>query len=158
MDQPVIIPPFGGGRPPSQRILTSHPSDGYHISVNPFRANWDQLRRPADFIRPSHLERRAAYCGASERPVFEAGIMPGTASVISVNQLILDCAELSRRLEAIHQENLCFFASGLEGVCVDFELLLQRRNALLLAAEDTGLIQIMLDGLRARLRSLERRV
>jgi hypothetical protein len=55
-------------------------------------------------------------------------------------------------------ENLYVFASAPEGACVDFELVLQRSNALLLAAEDTGLIQIMPDCLRARLKFLERSV
>jgi hypothetical protein len=83
--------------------------------------------------------------------------MPMTAVKFSVNQLILDCADLAIRLDAMRDEGPAAVPAAIESACVEYQRLLLRRNALPAAATDVGLVQFMLDSLRVRLSSLERR-
>lgn len=76
---------------------------------------------------------------------------------LTVEQFILQCSEISRHLDAIStRDDRRAIALALEQGRKDYESLRRQRDALLLAASEAPLIQIMLDGLLARLKFLEK--
>jgi hypothetical protein len=83
--------------------------------------------------------------------------MPGTTTPVAINQFILDCTDASNRLDLISRADRVTAAAGLERGQLDYAILLRRRNLMTVSVRDAALIQVMLDGLRARLKFLERR-
>ena len=84
--------------------------------------------------------------------------MPSEIARFAVNQFILDCSELSLRLGSVStRDGYMASVSAFERGRLDYGLLLRKRDALPMTNADAPLDQVVLDGLHARLRFLERR-
>jgi hypothetical protein len=84
--------------------------------------------------------------------------MPNESSRFAVNDFILDCSEVSLRLESIGpRDDRVAMVSALERGRIDYQMLLRRLHLLPMTIADAPLVQVMLDGLLARLNCLERK-
>jgi hypothetical protein len=83
--------------------------------------------------------------------------MQQDTTYISVNQFILDCTDVSSRLDSVPRADRVAIAEALEKGHLDYAVLLYRRRLMSVSTQDAALIQVILDGLRARLKFLERR-
>jgi hypothetical protein len=81
--------------------------------------------------------------------------MASSISRLTVDQFILECSELSIRLDSVNRRAgdetvVSAFRRGWS----EYDSLVRRRDELEISRTDAPLIQLMLDGLRARLQHL----
>lgn len=80
------------------------------------------------------------------------------SSNLTVEQLIGECTELSRQLDSIgSRDDRAMIALTLEQGWKSYRNLRTSGDALSMTASEVALVQIMLDGLLARLKFLEKR-
>jgi hypothetical protein len=78
-------------------------------------------------------------------------------STLAINQFIIDCSELARKLDSVGSRDGKDTVNLTLGECrIEYVELQKRRDEMFMAACDLPIIQIMLDGLLARLSFLER--
>lgn len=81
--------------------------------------------------------------------------MPGE---LTVEQYILECGELSRQLDAIgSRDDRRAIAVALEQGRKDYDSLRKKGDTIAMTASEASLARIMLDGVLARLKFLEKR-
>jgi hypothetical protein len=78
-------------------------------------------------------------------------------SILVVNQFIIDCGELARELDSVGvRDGRDAIHSTLAKCRIDYLKLLQKRDEMFMTPCELPIIQMMLDGLLARLSFLER--
>jgi hypothetical protein len=84
--------------------------------------------------------------------------MESEIATFAVNQFILECGELARRLDSVNtRDGQSAMSSTVEKGRDDYDQLLRTRDALPTTSIDAPFLQLILDGLLARLQFLERR-